>query len=98
VLSACDTDIGKNIAGEGLMGLRYVVLARGAQSVISSLWPVSDQATAQIMSGFYPPLLRGEARVETAFSAAMRAMIAGPLKDPSLWSAFALTVSGSAGD
>jgi CHAT domain-containing protein len=98
VLSACDTDIGKDIAGEGLVGLRYVVLARGAQAVISSLWPVSDQATAQMMSAFYPPLLRGEAHVEAAFSAAMRTMIAGSLRDPSLWSAFALTVSGSTGD
>jgi len=97
VLSACDTALGKSIAGEGLVGLRYVVLARGAESVVSSLWPVSDQATAQLMSRFYSSLLRGDARVDTALSEAMRAMISGSFKDPGLWGAFALTVGGAHG-
>src|SRR5262249_44894276 len=48
VLSACDTALGKNVAGEGLIGLQYAVLARGARSVISSLWPAIDQVTAEL--------------------------------------------------
>jgi CHAT domain-containing protein len=98
VLSACDTALGKNIAGEGLIGLRYVVLARGAESVVSSLWPVSDQATAQVMAHFYSLLLRNNSHVEVAFSEAMRTMIRGSFKDPGLWGAFALTMSGSQAD
>jgi CHAT domain-containing protein len=91
VLSACDTALGKNVAGEGLIGLRYVVLARGAESVVSSLWPIADQVTAQVMTQFYPLLLNGT-RVEAALSAAMRKMLAGPFSDPAWWSAFTLTV------
>jgi CHAT domain-containing protein len=91
VLSACDTALGKNVAGEGLIGLRYVVLARGAESVVSSLWPIADQVTAQVMTQFYPLLLNGT-RVEAALSAAMRKMLEGPFSDPAWWSAFTLTV------
>jgi CHAT domain-containing protein len=91
VLSACDTALGKNVAGEGLIGLRYVVLARGAQSVVSSLWPIADQVTGQVMSQFYPQLLNGT-RVEAALGSAMRTMIRGRFSDPAWWSAFALTV------
>jgi CHAT domain-containing protein len=96
VLSACDTALGKNIAGEGLIGLRYVVLARGAESVVSSLWPIADQVTAQVMSRFYPLLLNGT-RVEAALGSAMRTMIQGNFSDPAWWSAFALTVRGAQG-
>jgi CHAT domain-containing protein len=94
VLSACDTALGRNVDGEGLIGLRYVVLARGAQSVVSSLWPVADRATEEVMSKFYPLLLRG-APVESALAEAMRTMIEGPLSDPAWWSGFALTLRGA---
>jgi CHAT domain-containing protein len=93
ILSACDTALGKNVVGEGLIGLRYVVLARGARAVIGSLWPVPDQATAQLMMRFYSSLLREKASVATASSEAMRAMLAGQFNDPSVWAAFAATIS-----
>ncbi|MEP7245137.1 MAG: CHAT domain-containing tetratricopeptide repeat protein [Gammaproteobacteria bacterium] len=92
VLSACDTALGKNMGGEGLVGLRYVVLARGAKSVLASLWPVPDQAAAQLMTRFYSSLLRGGSTVTVASSEAMRGMLAGPYKDPALWAAFALAI------
>jgi hypothetical protein len=53
VLSACDTAVGKDVAGEGLMGLRYVVLARGARAVVASLWDVLDEPTSELMTAFY---------------------------------------------
>jgi CHAT domain-containing protein len=93
ILSGCDTALGKNVIGEGLIGLRYVVLARGARAVIGSLWPVPDQATAQLMVRFYSSLLREKASVATASSEAMRAMIAGQFNDPSVWAAFDATIS-----
>jgi CHAT domain-containing protein len=93
VLSACDTAMGKNISGEGLMGLRYVVLARGAQAVIASMWPVADQVSAELMAQFYTTLLKDELRVTPALSDAMRAAIKGRFKDPGLWAAYAVTVA-----
>ena len=93
VLSACDTALGKSVAGEGLMGLRYVVLARGAKSVVSSLWPAADQGTAQLMVQFYTALLRGRLAGPAALAQAMRSMLHGPFADPSVWGAFAISVS-----
>jgi CHAT domain-containing protein len=93
VLSACDTALGKNVAGEGLMGLQYVVLARGAESVVSSLWPVIDQASAQLMSQFYRSRLRAHAALPAALGDAMRGMLTGRFKDPGVWGAFTVTVA-----
>ena len=93
VLSACDTALGKSVAGEGLVGLRYVVLARGARSVVSSLWPATDQVTADLMVRFYSTLLHERAPVISAWSAANRAMLGGRYSDPATWGAFTLTLS-----
>jgi CHAT domain-containing protein len=92
VLSACDTALGKDMTGEGLIGLRYVVLARGARAAIASLWQVPDQVTGQLMVRFYSSVLRRESSVVAAASSAMRDMIAGPLKDPALWAAFPVAI------
>jgi CHAT domain-containing protein len=93
VLSACDTAMGKNISGEGLMGLRYVVLARGARAVVASMWPVADQVSAELMARFYRTLLQEQLRAAPALSDAMRVAIKGRFKDPGLWAAYALTVA-----
>jgi len=93
VLSACDTALGKNISGEGLMGLRYVVLARGARSVLSSLWEVPDVVAAQTMTRFYTALLRTNLSTIAASGKALRETLAGQYNDPALWAAFAVTVS-----
>jgi tetratricopeptide (TPR) repeat protein len=52
-LSACDTGSGEARAGEGVMGLRRGFLEAGAQNLLMSLWPISDEFTVQIMSDFY---------------------------------------------
>src|SRR5262249_22109992 len=82
VLSACDTAMGKNISGEGLMGLRYVVIARGARAVIASMWPVADQVSAELMARFYGTLLQDRVPVAPALADAMRTAIKGRFKDP----------------
>ena len=92
VLSGCETALGKNVAGEGLMGLQYVMLARGARAVISSLWAVPDRETAQLMSRFYAASLGRELGPRAALGEAMRSMIAEN-SDPGTWSAFGLTTS-----
>jgi len=52
-LSACDTGAGEARAGEGVMGLRRGFIQAGAQNLLMTLWPISDEVTVQIMSDFY---------------------------------------------
>lgn len=93
VLSACDTSLGKDVAGEGLMGLRYIVLARGAGAVVASLWEVLDRATSELMTAFYRSFLGGHKSVPAALSEAMRTMLSGSNTDPSEWASFTATIS-----
>jgi tetratricopeptide (TPR) repeat protein len=53
VLSACDTGSGEARTGEGVMGLRRGFIQAGAQNLLMTLWPISDETTVQIMLDFY---------------------------------------------
>ena len=52
-LSACNTGSGEARTGEGVMGLRRGFIQAGAQNLLMTLWPISDEVTVQIMSDFY---------------------------------------------
>jgi CHAT domain-containing protein len=93
VLSACQTALGPDIGGEGLFSLRYVVLARGAQSVIASLWAVPDRSTSTLMQAFYKSLLEARRRPESALTLAMRQMLQEGPRDPVFWAPFTATVA-----
>jgi CHAT domain-containing protein len=53
VLSGCATGDGRELRGEGVLGLTYVFLANGSRSVVASLWPVEDASAARFMQAFY---------------------------------------------
>jgi CHAT domain-containing protein len=87
VLSACDTSIGRETAGEGLLGLRYAAHASGARSVVASLWPVADVIGAQMMADFYSRVVRERRSPTVALSQVMRSA-RRQWSDPALWGVF----------
>jgi CHAT domain-containing protein len=56
-LSACETGLGRQAGGEGMLGFVQALVQAGARSVLVSLWPVDDAATALLMTRFYQNLL-----------------------------------------
>ncbi len=62
VLNACNTLLGKQEQGEGVMSLARGFFHSGAESVVSSLWNVDDKATAKIMDTFYAHLKNGKSK------------------------------------
>jgi CHAT domain-containing protein/tetratricopeptide (TPR) repeat protein len=58
VLSACSTGLGKDVKGEGLIGLTRGFMYAGAAGVVASLWKVDDEATAELMRHFYAALFK----------------------------------------
>lgn len=91
VLSACETGLGREIRGEGLVGLTQGFMYAGARSVIASLWRVSDRATAELMTLFYKYLLEDGYPPASALRRAQQDM-AGERRwrDPYFWSGFVL--------
>ena len=53
MLSGCATGDGRELRGEGVLGLTYGFLANGSHTVVASLWPVEDALTARFMEEFY---------------------------------------------
>ena len=92
VLSACQTGLGKDIHGEGLVGLTRGFMYAGAPSVMASLWKVDDRATAELMKQFYSGMLGQEAlRPAAALRAAQVAMWKTKrFEAPYYWAAFTL--------
>jgi len=64
VLSACDTGVGEVRQGEGVYGLRRAFVLAGAETLVMSLWPVSDYATRALMARYYRNLKGGMGRGE----------------------------------
>jgi CHAT domain-containing protein len=91
VLSGCQTALGKEIKGEGLIGLTRGFMYAGAPRVVASLWRVEDRATAELMKRFYVAMLRDGMRPAAALRAAQISMLRERRwDDPRFWAAFAL--------
>jgi CHAT domain-containing protein/Tfp pilus assembly protein PilF len=90
-LSACDTALGKEMGGEGLVGLTRAFQYAGARSVLASLWGVADYSTARFMERFYRYLRSGKPKDE-ALRAAQIDQIRqkGGSSHPFFWAAFEL--------
>jgi len=91
-LSACETGLGKEAAGEGLIGLTRAFQYAGARSVLASLWAVSDRSTAELMERFYAGLRAGKPK-DAALAEAQLGLLrsSGALAHPYHWAAFELT-------
>jgi CHAT domain-containing protein/Tfp pilus assembly protein PilF len=90
VLSACESALGEERRGEGLMGLTRAFQYAGARTVAASLWRVADEATGELMVRFYRHLRAGKSKDE-ALRAAQIELIHGDderLRLPYYWAAF----------
>jgi CHAT domain-containing protein/Tfp pilus assembly protein PilF len=88
VLSACETGLGKEVKGEGLMSLTRAFMYAGAPSVVVSLWNVNDESAADLMIRFYRHLQAGKSKSE-----ALRQAQLETIKDngfPFFWAPFVL--------
>jgi tetratricopeptide (TPR) repeat protein len=95
VLSACDTERGRLLRGEGVQSFSRAFLAAGARSTITTLWRVPDASTAAFMKIFYYHLQRGASRATALQMAKLRFLRSGSgLADPHYWAAFVLTGEG----
>jgi CHAT domain-containing protein/lipopolysaccharide biosynthesis regulator YciM len=91
VLSACETATGKQMKGEGLVGLTQAFLAAGASSVIASLWQVQDTATTEFMIRFHRHLRRGNYTTAEALRRTRVDLIAGgTYAHPYYWAPFVI--------
>jgi CHAT domain-containing protein/tetratricopeptide (TPR) repeat protein len=91
VLSACQTALGKDVRGEGLVGLTRAFMYAGSSAVVASLWTVPDRSTAELMREFYRGMLMENLRPPAALRRAQIAL----WKDsrwtrPYYWAAFTL--------
>jgi CHAT domain-containing protein len=91
VLSACRTALGKDVRGEGLIGLTRGFMYAGASSVVASLWKVDDEATAKLMKYFYTNMLQKGMRPAEALRSAQNTLRQDPnWQSPHFWAGFTL--------
>lgn len=91
VLSACQTALGKEVRGEGIVGLTRGFMYAGAARVVSSLWQIDDKVTAELMRRFYEAMLGEGLRPAAALRAAEISMWKEQRwQSPYYWAAFTL--------
>jgi CHAT domain-containing protein/Tfp pilus assembly protein PilF len=87
-LSACDTGLGEVRNGEGVYGLRRSFFLAGAETVVMSLWPVSDYVTRQMMTAYYRGLKDGLGRGEALRRAQLSVLAQSNRRHPFYWASF----------
>jgi CHAT domain-containing protein/Tfp pilus assembly protein PilF len=91
VLSACRTALGREVHGEGLIGLTRGFMYAGASRVVSSVWNVDDRASALLMSRFYDAMRTKRLAPAAALRVAQLSLMNDPRwSHPHYWAAFGL--------
>jgi len=91
VLSACQTALGQEVRGEGMVGLTRAFMVTGVPTVVATLWPVADRATAELMKTFYTALLDRKLSAADALREAQDSLRRQPRwSAPYYWAAFTL--------
>jgi CHAT domain-containing protein/tetratricopeptide (TPR) repeat protein len=95
-LSACDTERGKVLRGEGLQAFSRALLSAGARAAVTTLWRVADRPTAEFMKQFYFELGQREPKAQALRLAKLRFLrSASELRHPRFWAAFVLNGDGT---
>jgi hypothetical protein len=87
-LSACDTGVGEVRIGEGVYGLRRAFVLAGSESLVMSLWPVSDYVTRELMAGYYKNLKQGMGRGESLRQVQLNLLRRKDRQHPFYWASF----------
>ena len=90
VLSACETGLGKDVKGEGLIGLTRGLMYAGSKRAVVSLWQVSDEGTSKLMPIFYKAVLQGKAPTIALREAQLQLWNSEEWQSPYYWAAFTL--------
>jgi CHAT domain-containing protein len=97
VLSACRTALGRDVKGEGLIGLTRGFMSAGVPRVVATLWDVQDESTVHLMTRFYRGVFRQGQSPASALRTAQLAMLRDPRwSEPYYWAAFTLQGDWSA--
>lgn len=92
VLSACETGIGPTVPGEGVQGLSRAFLYAGAPRLVTSLWNVDDESTAELMIELYRLMTEARRSPSAALREAQVAMLRGEIDpawtEPFYWAPF----------
>lgn len=91
VLSACDTGLGQIRTGEGVYGLRRAFTLAGAETLVMSLWSVSDAVTRELMTDYYKNLKAGRGRGAALREVRLALLKRGNLAHPFYWAGFIQT-------
>jgi CHAT domain-containing protein len=87
-LSACNTALGQDLSGEGLLGFARAFQYAGARTLLASLWDVNDASTGDLMTRFYGHLKNGQTK-DAALRRAQLELLRSPASShPSRWAAF----------
>ena len=87
-LSGCDTGVGEVRNGEGVYGLRRAFVLAGAETLVLSLWPVSDYLTRQMMTTYYTGLRAGLGRGDALRRAKLAMLQRQGQQHPFYWAGF----------
>jgi CHAT domain-containing protein len=90
VLSACETGLGKNIGGEGVIGLPYALYVAGNKNTLLTLWTISDRATTKFITSFFKKLKAGMGQIEALTATKREFLKDKDFSEPLYWAAFVL--------